>query len=220
MDNELFKKFTGASTICDKLKIHAARFDNDYFFNQDLEQIEEENEFIKPLVKITPSKYKQISRDVKCKGKKLSFALENIESDYCLEFKIKYNNQTFKNISEGVNVASTIYKNSNAEYKPTQATVSSNNGKKVINKKETNAAAEINRMKQHIMSVELYDKFKTILNSNQAAIKTRVQQQVDEETTKFAYNELEIENGYIGNTKDNQLILLIAELRNVLVDFN
>ena len=75
-------------------------------------------------------------------------------------------------------------------------------------------------MKQHIMSVELYDKFKTILNSNQAAIKTRVQQQVDEETTKFAYNELEIENGYIGNTKDNQLILLIAELRNVLVDFN
>ena len=137
-----------------------------------------------------------------------------------LEFKIKYNNQTFKNISEGVNVASTIYKNSNAEYKSTQATVSSNNGKKVINKKETNAAAEINRMKQHIMSVELYDKFKTILNSNQAAIKTRIQQQVNEETTKFAYNELEIENGYIGNTKDNQLILLIAELRNVLVDFN
>ena len=202
------------------IKVAASLFDNDYFFNGDLEEIDEDNEFIKPLCKITPSKIKKISRDVKCKGKKLSFAFENIEQEFCREFKFKYEEQQFKNISDGESIASNIYKISSEDYKATQATVSSNDGKKVIHKKDNNTAEEINRMKDHIMSDEVYDKFKTILNLNQANVKTRLQQQINDDSTQFAYNELEIENGSIGTQKENQLILLIAELRTVLNDFN
>ena len=51
--DEILKPFNSSISIADRLRARAGRYQNDYFVDQDLEDIEEINEYVRQLKKVT-----------------------------------------------------------------------------------------------------------------------------------------------------------------------
>jgi hypothetical protein len=58
---DYFPSIPNSRTISEKISVHFMRISNDYFLNQEPNEISEEFDepFVKPLVKITPRKHKE-----------------------------------------------------------------------------------------------------------------------------------------------------------------
>ena len=95
--DEIFIPFNSSVSIADRLRAKAASYQNDYFVNQDLEDIDETNEYVRPLQKITAIIYKdKIKRDLKTKAKKLQFAFDNFDKDWCQRFRLNLEANRFQ----------------------------------------------------------------------------------------------------------------------------
>lgn len=137
MANQFFPAIPNTKTISEKVSIYHTRMQNNYFLNQEPDEIDEEfNEpYIKPIVKITPIKLKQVkSKDFEAKIRKIVWVNEQDE-EYASEFKRKFSSNEFTSIASAYNEAQKIYSKYCPTYQKSKATVSSLNGVKQVKRK-------------------------------------------------------------------------------------
>ena len=130
-DSELFKTMPSSMSIKEKIFIKVKRFDNNYFLECDLNEIEFEivetpalNAYIKPNRKVTSSELsKFISRTQKTKIKMISWCLINVE-EYSEKFRDCFDKNTFKTQEECEIMAREIYSKHCSKYIQSKAVIS------------------------------------------------------------------------------------------------
>lgn len=111
--SDYFPAIPLSKSISEKISIHHLRISNNYFFNQELNDISDEFEeqFVKPTTKITPKKYKEHkekNKDLAAKIKKIVW-VNNSNEEYASDFKNKLTSNQFASISAAYKEAQIIY---------------------------------------------------------------------------------------------------------------
>lgn len=128
--DDLFPKLKYLS-IEEKIKAIIEKYDNKYFVDRDLDELEDFDEKVIPKRKITSSELKvALSRHVKLQHMKLSWAYHNKE-EYAKEFIRKVDKNEFNSVVDAEKEARDLYAKHSPNYQNNKAVVSSENGKRI-----------------------------------------------------------------------------------------
>lgn len=212
MSQPIFKSFSKPLSINERIKIKVDRYNQNYFLNCELEELEEFDEHTRPLVKVTQYLYdKNITRDSRAKDKKLAYVFEHMDDYSCIEFKTKWNNCEFRNVLEAEKLSWQIFKNINPDYSSGRSTVTSINGERVALKKRTLA--------EFMTSKETLGGLKDIVSLDPHEAKRRLEETMGDESTRRAYERLDMEHGIIGTAKENLLVILASHIISSVENF-
>lgn len=133
-----FPNFPKAFLTKDKIAILMKRFENKYFLDVELDDIDPSlDRLVKPNVKITKDILdREVNRDQRAKHKKVYWVLHN-DAEYCDDFKFNLETEVYSSVKAVIDAASLLYSEYCPEYQKSKATVSSENGFRVHKKRKT-----------------------------------------------------------------------------------
>jgi hypothetical protein len=105
------------------------KYNNNYFLNIDPNELQDIEEIIRPLRKVTKELLKKkINKNTKALTKKLSWTLKNIEQPFCAEFKQIFEENRFRTVNDAAQFAAKLYAANCEDYMKSKSTVTSENG--------------------------------------------------------------------------------------------
>ena len=136
---EYFPSIPSTRPISEKISVHYIRISNNYFLNEEPNEINEEFDepFVKPLVKINLWKHKEHrdkNKDIAAKIKKIVW-VNNSDEDYATDFKLKITRNEYSSIAAAYKDAQKIYSEHCPDYQSGKAVESSVGGVKQVKKK-------------------------------------------------------------------------------------
>ena len=129
-----FRKFPKELTITEKIKYTVELYNNNYFIDRDVRELDYIDEHIRPMQTV-PRTYLREFKDQVAKNKKLSWVFARMDSPFAEEFKQQYEAAAFSSVRDAIQMACRIYAANCSDYKQAQSTVYSQNGVKCVTKK-------------------------------------------------------------------------------------
>jgi len=189
MSLELFPKVPQHLSLKEKVEIHSLRFENGFFLNKVIDEIDIDVPYVKPNIRVTSDRLKDfMDKDRRAKIKKLTWAYRSQE-DYCQDFKRQVEEDEFSSLSKAEEEAARLYRVYNNDYNKLKATVSSLNGRKIYKKRqlseEEDGSESADSTKQRLLESmkRNYLSLRKVMSMDKNALKEALN--IESESTEF-----------------------------------